>query len=484
MLAMPFRRRTLRRTIAVAVVMVALLAVTASAALVGLTAAIHRVSQRRADAVEAVRTAEELQRDLLLHDRVTDRPLRSQIGATLADRLDGMRETARSGAQRDALAAAASKVAAYLAADERTDRRPDDVASRHGEAFSALGTLVWLNLQEDRSARASLERYDTIASGIGVAVAAIVTLAAVLVVWWLNARALRPLSDLARVMRRFGHGDVDVRAKDDGPTEVAEMATHFNEIASALARQRRERHTFVAGIAHDLRNPISVLRMSTELAGAEPLDAARASRMIAAVRRQADRLERMVEDLLDSSSLEAGSIRLRVGTHDVRSVAADVVQHYRSRAPAHTFDLRMPDEPILVECDAMRIEQVLSNLVSNAVKYSPRGGRVTVEVEENDEIVFRVTDEGIGMTPEDAERAFEPFRRSPELRDQVAGSGLGLFVVRRLVEAHGGRIDVETAKGRGSTFIVRLPKTASAAPASDRRGVPTRELSGGAGRSV
>ena len=318
-----------------------------------------------------------------------------------------------------------------------------------------------LNIDDARHAYATVERYDDLANVIGITVSVAVVVAAGFVVWWLNARALRPLAGLERAMRRFGHGDVEERASEDGPAELAEMARCFNEMATSIARQRRERQTFIAGVAHDLRNPLSVLRMSADLAQSEgrPLDLPKATKVFDTVRRQVGRLERMVGDLLDTASVEAGNLRLHVDANDLCTLVREVAEHYRQTTTKHVIDVDVPDAEIRLECDAMRIEQVVSNLVSNAIKYSPNGCHVGVALVPGEgEVTLTVRDEGIGMSEEDAARAFEPFRRSAALRDQVAGSGLGLFVVRRLVEAHGGRVEVKTAPGCGSTFTVRLPR--------------------------
>jgi signal transduction histidine kinase len=459
---MRFPAPTLRRTITVAIVTVALLAVVAASALVALTTFLHNASVRSTSAVESVRLAEEVQRDILLHDRVSDPTVRAQIASGLRDRLARARRRVSSPEQGDALASADRAVSDYLTADDAPTRSAADVSTRHAAAFGALEALVAMNLDDARHAYATVERYDRLADVIGIGVAATVTAAAGAVLWWLNARALRPLFGLARTMKRFGRGDVDERADEDhGPAELAEMARRFNEMATSIARQRSQRQSLVAGVAHDLRNPLAVLRMSTDVIASDgaPLEPAKAAKVFAAVRRQVERLERMVGDLLDSATVEAGNVRLHIESHDVRSIARDVVEHYAKTTSAHTVTLEAPDAQVTIPCDDMRIEQVLSNLVSNAIKYSPRGGRVTLALTVlDDEVVFRVSDEGIGMSEEDAATVFEPFRRSGSLRDQVAGSGLGLFVVRRLVEAHGGSVDVQTQPGDGSTFEVRLPR--------------------------
>jgi signal transduction histidine kinase len=182
------------------------------------------------------------------------------------------------------------------------------------------------------------------------------------------------------------------------------------------------------------------------------------TKVLGAVERQVDRLDRMVGDLLDSESIEAGNVRLRLEDHDARAIASEIAELYGPTSAAHRIELDVPPGPVPLRCDVMRVEQVLSNLMSNAIKYSPNGGRIYLEVQTKDgDVAFVVRDDGVGMSEEDAARAFEPFRRSATLRDDVPGSGLGLFVVRRLVEAHGGRIDLHTEPGTGSRFEVHIP---------------------------
>lgn len=231
-----------------------------------------------------------------------------------------------------------------------------------------------------------------------------------------------------------------------------------------LARQRKDRQAFIAGIVHDLRTPLSVLRMSTDLAttSAAPLPPERTAKLMGTVARQVTRLERMASDLLESVTIEAGKVTLRTESLDAREIATEVAALYASTSAKHTVELQQPDEDVAMSCDRIRIEQVLSNLVSNAIKYSPAGGKVALRVEARaGDVVFAVRDDGVGMSEADAAMVFEPFKRSRVLRDEVPGSGLGLFIVRRLVEAHGGCITLRTAPGEGSTFEVRIPAARS-----------------------
>ncbi|MBX3190450.1 MAG: HAMP domain-containing histidine kinase [Labilithrix sp.] len=320
-------------------------------------------------------------------------------------------------------------------------------------ASLALLAAILLDTRRAYVHEAALNRAVDVA-GACVAIASVIAVA--LGSWWLQTHALEPLANLARAMARFGGGDVDQRAAVEGPAELAAMARTFNEMAESVSRQRKQRQTFIAGVAHDLRSPLGVLRMSTDLARMS--DEKLPPIVIDAVRRQVDRLERMVGDLLDSLNVEAGNLQLRMESVDVREIAAETARAHQGVSSRHVVELDVPATQVPLVCDGMRVGQILSNLVGNAIKYSPRGGRVTIRVtSEDDAVVLCVSDEGVGMTPEETRGVFEPFRRGGTLRDGVPGWGLGLFVVRRLVDAHGGQIQLLTAPDRGSTFRVSLP---------------------------
>jgi len=459
---MGFLAINLRRAMTFGVVTLALMAIIASGGLVGLTALVHSSGRQASAALESVRLVEEVQRDLLLHDRVDDAMARTQIAQGLRDRVGAMSAHVDSAEERRILGRASRSVSTYLDADlEPTNR--ESLPAKHAEAFSAVASVLTQELNDVQNSRATVKRYDDLGDIIGTVTAMVVIITAAVVVWWLRTRALRPLLGLSRSMRRFGGGDLDARATVEGPAELADMARRFNDMASSIARQRKERQTFIAGVVHDLRNPLAVLRMSTELVGSDgsKVSPEKMAKVLGAVGRQVGRLDRMVADLLDSVAIETGNVRLRLQEHDARQIAIETAELYRASSTSHQIELQLPADPVPLMCDGMRVEQVLSNLLSNAIKYSPAGGRISLALDATKEgVTFAVRDEGVGMTPSDAEKAFEPFRRSAKTRDQVPGSGLGLFVVRRLVEAHGGRVSVRTAPAAGSTFEVRIPAAA------------------------
>jgi signal transduction histidine kinase len=169
-------------------------------------------------------------------------------------------------------------------------------------------------------------------------------------------------------------------------------------------------------------------------------------------------MKRLVDDLLDAARIEAGTLELQMERSDARDLVRAVVDLFEPVARAHHLVTDIPKQPVMLMCDPVRLEQVLTNLINNAIKYSPRGGTVRVMLARiGSTVTLAVTDEGIGMSQADAEHVFEPFRRTEATKTAIPGVGLGLFVAQRIVEAHGGTISVVSTPGKGSTFTVRLP---------------------------
>jgi len=247
----------------------------------------------------------------------------------------------------------------------------------------------------------------------------------------------------------------------EGPEELRQIAAEFNALADLGAQRDRLQLEFLAGVAHDLRGPLNVLKLSAQTIvrapALPPPELVRAS--LARVSQQVDHLARMVDDLLDRTRIEAGNLELHLDVFDLRPLVAEVADLHRAASDRHHLEVCLPPGAVLVRGDSTRLVQVLTNLVSNAIKYSPDGGGVRLELEASGgQAVLSVCDEGVGVPPEDGERIFEPFHRTakgPAMK--IPGVGLGLSVARRLVQAHGGKIEVERRPDRGSIFRVRLP---------------------------
>jgi two-component system, OmpR family, sensor histidine kinase MtrB len=317
----------------------------------------------------------------------------------------------------------------------------------------ALRRFYGERLHDNHASVDAIARAMLISSGLAV-VLLLGTLAGV--AGGVQRLVLGPLAAVRATMESFVGGNTQARAPEDGSREIAEVAQTFNGMADTIEQRRMDLLAFLGGIAHDLRNPISALKLSWQslMRHPEPMDNAQLERLD----RQLDRLARMIDDLLDAVRIEAGQLELEPEDMDLRSAAHDMVVLYGPTSPAHTVTLEVAEQPVEIRADPLRIEQVISNLLNNAIKYSPEGGPVRVRVGFADaQAELEVSDRGVGISPETLPELFVAFRRGTETKQVAAGAGLGLAVVHRIVSAHGGRIDVESTPGEGSTFRVRLP---------------------------
>lgn len=223
--------------------------------------------------------------------------------------------------------------------------------------------------------------------------------------------------------------------------------------------------TFISVVSHELKTPVAIIKGYAETLRRPEArrNPALVEEMLASITEESDRLARLVDDLLDASRLQAGGLPFRdVEDVDLRFIARRVIERYTPQSPHHrlVLDFIPADDFPTVRGDPQRLEQVLDNLVSNAIKYSPRGGEVEIKGESSTvEVVISVRDEGVGIPLEEQERIFTRFHRieNPETR-AVSGTGLGLYLTRAIVQAHGGRCWVDSNPGQGATFYVALPR--------------------------
>jgi two-component system phosphate regulon sensor histidine kinase PhoR len=234
----------------------------------------------------------------------------------------------------------------------------------------------------------------------------------------------------------------------------------FHDI-SRLKELERVRQDFVANVSHELRTPLTTIKgyAETLLEGALKEDVA--FQFIQIIKKHADRLTKIVEDLLMLSRIESKEFRLNKESIPLQDLVSDVLDYVREAAEKKKISINRSEPfPFLkVEVDRNYLEQVLINLIDNAIKYTPDGGRIMISVVEKDgkEIEFSVHDNGIGIPREDIHRIFERFYRVDKGRSQESGgTGLGLSIVKHLIQAHGGRIWVESRLGEGSIFYFTL----------------------------
>ncbi|HWQ14068.1 MAG TPA: ATP-binding protein [Roseiflexaceae bacterium] len=257
-----------------------------------------------------------------------------------------------------------------------------------------------------------------------------------------------------------------------GPEDLALAEEVARQAAQAIdnARLYQEaqaavhvRDSFISIAAHELRTPLTALMGNVHLLlrrmlREEPL-AERNRHPLQVIADQSARLNRMVHTLLDVSRIETGQLRIERAPVDLSALARQVVDELQPALERHTLEYSAPGAPLLVEGDALRLEQVLQNLLSNAVKYSPAGGPVAIQLARHGDYgCVSVRDEGMGIPSQDLPRLFQRFSRASNAeRQYISGMGIGLYVVQHIVAAHGGTVAVESAEGRGSTFTICLP---------------------------
>jgi two-component system, OmpR family, sensor histidine kinase MtrB len=455
---------SLHRSLSLFVIGLASLALTAAIALIVLTNHLHRTTLELENGLHSVRLAEEMQIDLLTYLESRDAITKANAQGDLRQKLTQAREFVSTPGEAELLAEANRLVQDHFS----RDRQPGSSAENDGDlerTFLALRQFVNTNVQQaDESLRESA-RWDDIADWIGFGVSTVLLAGMGMMLVWLRMFAFRPVFEIRNGIKDFATGRKGARIPERGPEELRSIAAAFNSMASALERQYENQLSFLAGVAHDLRNPVGALKMSAGLLSSNrAVSLEKVSDLMEVIKRQVDHLDRMVGDLLDATRIETGRLELRLEEIDARKIVQAVFDLFSPVVSrGHQVSLNLPDEPVTLKCDPLRIEQVLNNLLSNAIKYSPHGGNISFGVEAStDEVIFYVSDQGLGIAEGEVPYIFEPFRRAVGLKDNLPGAGLGLSVARRIVQGHGGRIDVETQLNKGTTFRVRLRRRTAA----------------------
>ena len=288
------------------------------------------------------------------------------------------------------------------------------------------------------------------------------TLVAVTLGLLLARQIAGPVRALTMAARRLGAGDLDQRVPVRGRRdELGELAEAFNSMAEAVGRQEMLRRQMAADIAHELRTPLAVIQANLEamLDGIRPLSAEE----VADVHRETQLLSRLVTDLRDLSLAETGQLPLRKELTDLTTLVQTSVARFSSWAEEKGVRLAIEaaEDSLRADVDPDRVAQVLGNLLDNALRYTPPGGEVVVRLEsgaQRDEVRVTVRDTGSGIPEEHLPNIFERFYRADRARTRTdGGSGIGLAVVKQLVEAHGGRVWAESRPGEGTTFGFVLP---------------------------
>jgi signal transduction histidine kinase len=313
-----------------------------------------------------------------------------------------------------------------------------------------------------------------VAMGLAIIIAAALTLFVTI-----------PLRRLTEASRGLAEGDLSRRVAPRhvgaGSREVADLSVQFNAMADRLqesveiiSRDRDRSRDFLADVSHELRTPIAALRTFNELLRDAATDPAARTEFLESSGQQIDRLDWLAQNLLELSKLDSGLVLLDLRPDDLRAAVESAVEQSESAARKRDVELHLtaPDGPIRIRHDPLRIGQVVANLVGNAIKFTPRQGRVSVTVKPwRTGARIEVSDTGVGIDATELPHIFERFYRGSQANEaRGSGSGLGLAIVRSIVDMHGGTVTVSSRLGVGTTFVVTLPRDPRAGKEMQARG--------------
>jgi signal transduction histidine kinase len=280
------------------------------------------------------------------------------------------------------------------------------------------------------------------------------------------AVASEPIGAITLIRTGAGGFDADRRALAVKYATLAATTLENVRLYAAAQDANRARDDVLGVVSHDLRNPLSAIAMCARvLEENPPADAAARVALLHTIRDSTEWTNRLIQDLLDVANIERGRLSLELRPEEPAQLALQALHMFELEATEHGIDVaaKLPTNLPLVAADGARIVQVLGNLVRNAIKFTPRGGRITIGAERCDGAVqFVVTDTGKGITPDNQARIFERYWQSSD-GARTRGSGLGLSIAKGIVEAHGGRLRVESVPGEGSTFSFTVPASVGSA---------------------
>ena len=322
-------------------------------------------------------------------------------------------------------------------------------------AAGRTGVLLYVSRIQDM-----IDSLNAVNRQLGV-IFAIITVAALVMALILSQVLTRPITSLSRTMAQMGKGDFSVRAPVRGSGELRELAENYNAMAAQLEHLDQTRNQFVSNASHELKTPLATMKIMLETMIYQPeMPAELRQEFMDDMNHEIDRLTGIITDLLTLTRLDSGG-ELRREPVDMSELTNQTIRSLETQAKQKNQTIESAIQPgLMMNGDRSKLNQVIYNLIDNAMKYTPEGGAISVTLEEDgNDLLWQVTDNGIGIPKEDQEHIFERFYRVDKARSRnTGGTGLGLSIVKQMVQIHGGSIRVESEVGKGSTFLVTLPR--------------------------
>ena len=271
----------------------------------------------------------------------------------------------------------------------------------------------------------------------------------------------RPIGELSEGIQKMTGGDLSARVNVRGHNEFSELAQAFNSMSEKIESLDKSRSQFVSNASHELKTPLSTMKILIEtLMYQDPMDPAMTKDFLSDVNKEIDRLNRIVSDLLTLVNIDSGGMTLNPTEISLNALLDEQVKRLLplARENGIEINLEMKDE-LNISGDRLKLQQVIYNVIDNAIKYTPRGGEVeTLLTRSGKKAIIRIADTGIGIPAEDLPHIFDRFYRVDKARSRATGgTGLGLSIVKQIVQQHGGTISATSAEGKGTSFEIELP---------------------------
>ncbi|MFU0800903.1 MAG: ATP-binding protein [Xylanivirga thermophila] len=290
----------------------------------------------------------------------------------------------------------------------------------------------------------------------------IISISIIILSFVISSFITQPINELTNVINKMSQGHLDQRVDIRGSAELKQLGEAFNIMSEKLESLDKTRNEFVSNASHELKTPLSSIKVLTEsLLQMNPPDPDIYTEFLNDINNEIDRLNAIITDLLTLVRMDSGEASIKKEDIDIKELVQKSTKGLQLLAKKRDIDLEVfyDDNDLLIEGEPVKIQQVITNIVDNAIKYTPEGGRVWIDVYRGlDKAIIKVADTGVGIPQEDLTHIFDRFFRVDKARSRVTGgTGLGLSIAHKIVLSHGGNIHVSSTEGKGTTFYIELP---------------------------